>query len=116
MILSLIKTMKRLSLKTTKFKKKKPESPQTKLLRLIFERHGGIAAIAKKLKRSKQLIFIWRAKGYVPLSNVAEVAEILKVSPFALNFKEYSNLCIFRENPKWESIYNDCVSQLPAAF
>ena len=94
--------MKRLSLKSPKFKKKKPISPQSKLLGLIFEWHGGIAEVAKKLKTTKQLVFIWRAKGYVPLGRINEVAKILGVDPLALNYKQYSTF--LKEPPSWEDI------------
>lgn len=102
--------MKRLSLKTKKFQRKKPISAQSKLLTLIFERHGGIVSVAKKLKVSKQLVFIWRAKGYVPLSRVNEVAKLLDVDPLALNFKEYSKFLM--EPVPWENVYKKSLSSL----
>lgn len=106
--------MKRLNLKSPKFKKKKTPSPQSKLLEKIFEAHGGIVEVAKKLKVSKQLVFIWRAKGYVPLSRVNEVAKVLEVPVASLNFKEYSKF--MEKLPVWNDVLNSCIASLPLRF
>lgn len=87
-------------------------SAQSKLIDLIFERHGGIVKVAKKVKVSKQLVLIWRNKGYVPLTRVNEVAKILKVPAISLNYKEYSRFLI--EMVPWDSVVNDCTLSLEA--
>jgi len=102
--------MKRLSLKTKKFQKKKPLSPQSKLISFIFEKHEGVVKVAKKLGTSKQLVSIWRDKGKVPLGRVNAVAEKLNVPPLALNFKDLSKLLC--TNISFEDVCKDCYNSL----
>jgi len=82
---------------------------EAKLLADIFEVHGGVIAVSKKLNISKQLVSVWKTKGFVPLSRITEVATILQVPPIALNFKGLGKLL---GSPSWETVKSECLEAL----
>lgn len=86
-------------------KKAKRTRQEIKLLSDIIEAHGGVMAVAKKLKTSKQLVSFWKTKGFVPLSRVMDVALILKVPPISLNFKDINR--ILGGDKSWETVIKD---------
>ncbi len=91
-------------------KKDKRTLKEIKLISDIFETHGGIVEVSKKLNVSKQLVSIWKVKGYVPLSRVMEVASLLKVPPIALNYKALNK--ILGGITSWDTVTKDCYTAL----
>ena len=102
--------MTRISFNSRKFKKSPPLSERSKLIEFIIKKRGGPKEVMSQLKISKQLLSIWKKKGYVPLHQIGRVANLLNVSPLALNFIEFSRLTGSEET--WEKVYKDCLESL----
>ncbi len=91
-------------------KTEKRSFKEAKLIADIFEVHGGVIAVSKKLKISKQLVSVWKTKGFVPLSRVMEVAAVLQVPPLALNYKALSKL--LGSTASWDVVKSECLQAL----
>lgn len=91
----------------TKPKNRSTYADQKRLLSLLYRKVGGLQAFADKVGISAQLAFFWRERGYVPLKRVEKVSKLLKVSPFALNFRGYKD---FKgdEEVTWEKAVTGC--------
>lgn len=86
------------------FKKRRRLSPQERLIKKIYDSRGGLYAVAKLLDVSPQLALGWKKQGYIPLQRVQIVAQKLSVTPYALNFKQYTSFT-GKEVP-WEEVEN----------
>jgi hypothetical protein len=79
---------------------------QRRLLAIIYRRNGGLIGIAKKLGISSQLALFWRTQGYVPIKRITKASKVLKVSPYALNYKGYTDFS--GENLSWKKVVLEC--------
>lgn len=80
---------------------------QGRLLDCLWTRKGATTSeTADILGIKRDLVFMWRSRGSVPLSSAGHVARKLKVSIYALNYEEVSIL--LGKSPKWESVVKSC--------
>lgn len=83
-------------------RKKKLNSGQSLLLQALWRRSGGSTVVAKKLEVSRQDPMNWKHRGHVPMRMVGQVARMLKVPQWGLN---YSGLRTFHgEAPPWKDV------------
>lgn len=83
-----------------KKKKNRTKFPeQSRMLTIVMTKLGGVSHISRLLNCSSQIVSFWRDQGYVPLSRLQEVATVLKINPFVLNFTGYKN--VTGKNQTW---------------
>ena len=89
-----------------------PNTPQKKLLYAIVEYYGGpsrlaeIVEIKTGMKLHIQSFINWYIRGSVPLKKVMLLAKVLKVSPYAICFDDYTMLT--GKEQSWEDAVNSC--------
>ncbi len=82
-----------------------PDGAQ-ELIASIIKHYGGPKALHKVVKvhipLHYQSFVNWRTRGHVPLKYVVHIAELLKVSPYSLNYLGYSKM--LNDKPTWSSV------------
>lgn len=91
--------------------RKQAKTGQAAMLYALLHHFGGPTQIAKLLTKGlreefpRQTFVNWVRRGKVPLKKVYLVSDVLKVSPFSLN---YAEVCEMKgEQPSWKSVVNN---------
>jgi hypothetical protein len=74
------------------------------MLVALFSKLGGITDVADLLGVERQVVHYWVKQGAVPLRRVGKVAKILKVSPWALNYKGLVEIHTPEKSPSWQEV------------
>lgn len=70
------------------YKEKPLKNGTQRLLKVLWEKHGGLAYIGKVLKTDPQNLINWRWRGFVPLEKVGRLARWMGVPKVCLNYEQ----------------------------
>lgn len=79
---------------------------EQRLLKALWEKHGGVSALHKTTGMYAQSFINWRNIGRVPLKHAGTIARILDLPTEVLNYEEVGVLN--GENSDWVEIVKTC--------
>lgn len=65
------------------------KTSQALFLKYLWEKFGGVAAVARKVNIEHQNFRNWKVRGYVPLENCGIIARRLNISREGLNWEDH---------------------------
>lgn len=85
---------------------KKLKLSTQRLLKALWEKHGGVRAMARKTGQSAQSHINWRNTGKVSLKYAGDIARIIDVPLEVLNYEDIGRLR--GKNSDWVTLVKGC--------
>jgi len=95
-------TLKKADTRGGKRFKKYTQKPEALLIGALWIKLGGVKAVSDKLNIPYQSLINFRMRGRVPLEQVFNIANILEIEPWGLNYKQLR--VMYPNVPEWKQL------------